>query len=258
MELGAAVRQGRAERAWTLQQLAEKTGLSVSYLSEIEQGKKRPSLKAARRLAEALGLPSNLIFAPQQAENAGPSLTLGTRLRLARESRSKTLEEAAVAAGISTSYLSQVERDIATPAIPTLKRLSETLGITPHQVIPEERDNMGAKLRTLRTNLNLSRAQVAERAGVSVSLVAQIENGRTQPSLETLQRLADVLGISPCYLIVENPGLEQMLTAMSPAVRDLLGREEVQQVMRMVCSFTQKEFTFLLQMIQLIKGSHFE
>lgn len=261
MDFSSAVRREREERGWTLQQLAERAGLSVSYLSEIEQGKKRPSLKVARRLSQTLGLPPTAIFTgppPEERSGTADRVTLGARLRLAREARELTLETVAQKVGISASYLSQVERELATPAISTLRRLAEALQVAPNQLVPTaQQDSLGAKLKTLRTNLGLSRADVAQRAGVSVSLVAQIENGRTHPSLETLQRISDVLGISPCYLIVENPGLEQMLTTMTTELRDLLTQPEVQSVLRMVCTFSKKEFTFLLRFIQLLKVSDF-
>ncbi|MDI6871781.1 MAG: helix-turn-helix transcriptional regulator [Bacillota bacterium] len=261
MDFASAVRREREERGWTLQQLAERAGLSVSYLSEIEQGKKRPSLKVARRLSQTLGLPPTAIFTSPPPEEGGDGpgqVTLGARLRLAREARELTLEAVAQKVGISASYLSQIERDLATPSVATLRQLSEVLQVTPGQLVPPgRRDSLGAKLKTLRTNLGLSRGEVAQRAGVSVSLVAQIENGRTNPSLETLQRISDVLGISPCYLIVENPGLEQMLTTMTPELRELLTEPEVQSVLRMACTFSKKEFTFLLRFIQLLKVSDF-
>jgi transcriptional regulator with XRE-family HTH domain len=261
MDFAGAVRQEREERGWTLQQLAERAGLSVSYLSEIEQGKKRPSLKVARRLSRTLGLPPTVVFSgspPEENGRPAEQVSLGARLRLAREARGLTLETVAQEVEISASYLSQIERDLTPPAVATLRRLADLLQVTPGQLLPPRRpDALGAKLKTLRSNLGLSRAEVAQRAGVSVSLIAQIENGRTHPSLETLQRVSDVLGISPCYLIVENPGLEQMLATMSPELRELLTQPEVQSVLRMVCTFSPKEFTFLLHLIQLLKVTDF-
>lgn len=42
---------------WTLKDLAEHSGLSVSYLSAIENGKKTPDLRVMARIADALNVP---------------------------------------------------------------------------------------------------------------------------------------------------------------------------------------------------------
>lgn len=56
--LGEKVRQLRKGRQWTLKSLAHQTGLSQSYLSAIEKGKRpNPSFCAVVRLADALGVP---------------------------------------------------------------------------------------------------------------------------------------------------------------------------------------------------------
>ncbi len=45
----------RKHRGVTLRQLSDKTGVAVSYLSEIERGRKRGSASALARIAGALG-----------------------------------------------------------------------------------------------------------------------------------------------------------------------------------------------------------
>ena len=56
--LGEKVRQLRKGRQWTLKSLANQTGLSQSYLSAIEKGKRpNPSFCAVVRLADALDVP---------------------------------------------------------------------------------------------------------------------------------------------------------------------------------------------------------
>jgi len=52
---GPRIRALRARRQLTLRALAERAGLSPSFLSSVEQGKGNPSLAALRRIAEALG-----------------------------------------------------------------------------------------------------------------------------------------------------------------------------------------------------------
>src|SRR5215813_11734353 len=56
-------------------------------------------------------------------------VALGERLRAIRQLRRKTLKEVASAAGISESFLSQLERGRANATIATLQRLATALGI---------------------------------------------------------------------------------------------------------------------------------
>ncbi|WP_457253620.1 helix-turn-helix domain-containing protein [Pedococcus sp. P5_B7] len=54
--LGAALRQRRLDAGLTLSELAERAGLSLSYLSEVERGRKLMSLEALDAYALALGM----------------------------------------------------------------------------------------------------------------------------------------------------------------------------------------------------------
>lgn len=51
---GDRIRLWRRERGLSLQELAEKAGLSITFLSDIERSKKIPSVTTLRRVAEAL------------------------------------------------------------------------------------------------------------------------------------------------------------------------------------------------------------
>lgn len=50
------VKVWRGHRGLSARDLAEKTGLSASYISEIETGRKEGSISAMKRIAAALGL----------------------------------------------------------------------------------------------------------------------------------------------------------------------------------------------------------
>ncbi len=54
---GMKLRNYRQERGYSLKQLAEKTGLSVSYINEIEKGKKYPKAEKILLLAKGLEIP---------------------------------------------------------------------------------------------------------------------------------------------------------------------------------------------------------
>ncbi|SEE81723.1 cupin domain-containing protein [Ruania alba] len=51
---------------------------------------------------------------------------------------------------------------------------------------------IGDRLRVLRRARSLTLRSLAERTGLSVALLSQIENGKTDPSVETLRKLAKV------------------------------------------------------------------
>lgn len=54
--LGAAVRLLRQERGWTLDDLADASGLQPTYLSDLERGARSPGLATQQRLASAFGV----------------------------------------------------------------------------------------------------------------------------------------------------------------------------------------------------------
>lgn len=54
--IGEKIREGRKAKSLTLAQLAERTGLSVGFLSQIELGKNSASVETLYRIATALGL----------------------------------------------------------------------------------------------------------------------------------------------------------------------------------------------------------
>lgn len=54
-ELGRQIRLARTDRSWTLKELSESSGVSVSQLSSIERGTHLPSLESLLSIAQALG-----------------------------------------------------------------------------------------------------------------------------------------------------------------------------------------------------------
>jgi len=62
MPLGDKIRAARERFGWTTQMLAEKSGLSQPYISEIENNNKSPSAKAIMRLASALNVQGEFLL----------------------------------------------------------------------------------------------------------------------------------------------------------------------------------------------------
>lgn len=59
-----------------------------------------------------------------------------------------------------------------------------------------ERPTFARRLKALRAQAGLTQAALAERSGVAVSTIRQFEYGLREPTLGTLLKLADGLGVS--------------------------------------------------------------
>jgi transcriptional regulator with XRE-family HTH domain len=67
--LGSLIRSLRLERSYRLSDLANMTGLSVSFISQLERGLTNPSLGSLVRLADALGTTSHELLSRSSAED---------------------------------------------------------------------------------------------------------------------------------------------------------------------------------------------
>jgi len=72
---------------------------------------------------------------------------------------------------------------------------------------PRRRPLVGATIRRLRTDRGLTLAQTAERTGLNVGYLSQVETDKASPSLETLAALADAfeVPVSWCLMDVSPP-----------------------------------------------------
>jgi transcriptional regulator with XRE-family HTH domain len=59
------------------------------------------------------------------------------------------------------------------------------------------------RIREYRSNRGMTLRDLARDAGVSVGLISQVERGVTDPSLETLRRIAEVLGV-PLFSLLQD------------------------------------------------------
>lgn len=62
-------------------------------------------------------------------------------------------------------------------------------------------ENLGSKLKTARVNSRLSRKQIAERIGVTASMIGLYETGERLPSLPVIVKLAAQYRVSVDFLL---------------------------------------------------------
>jgi transcriptional regulator with XRE-family HTH domain len=69
---------------------------------------------------------------------AAPELQLGPRIRALRQARGLTLRELAERAGVTESFLSQVEREVTSPSIASVQRIAHALDLAIAELFVEE------------------------------------------------------------------------------------------------------------------------
>ncbi|HEV7654579.1 MAG TPA: XRE family transcriptional regulator [Mycobacteriales bacterium] len=78
-------------------------------------------------------------------------------------------------------------------------------------------DHLGERLKGLRKNAGLSLRELARQAEVSPSLVSQIENGKSRPSVSTLYSFAQLLNVSVDELFDTDEAAAKVPAAEAPS-----------------------------------------
>lgn len=127
--------------------------------------------------------------------------------------------------------------------------------------------NLGEELRRLRRYRQLTLSVVGMQTGLSVSFLSDVERGRTKPSLDTLQKLADCYGVAMNDILknVESeqedtkpiypPGFEEFIAGigpdLEPEIQDLLLRMEHRSRRK---AQTKEDWTQLYYTLKTILG----
>lgn len=130
-DFGSWLRTLRREKRWTQRTLAARAGLSLGYISSVENGKRKPKASSLAALSQALGLPYAQIL--QAAGYLDDGLVLfAHRLRTTRMNLGLTPEALAVQCGLSVKTLERWESSPKSwPSEDTVDRLACALAVTP-------------------------------------------------------------------------------------------------------------------------------
>ena len=93
---------------------------------------------------------------------------------------------------------------------------------------------LGTRIASLRQGRGISQAELAQRLNISTSAIGMYEQGRREPSVDTLVALAKEFGVSLDYLLSGKPdtvrdvtALHQMVTELSSTGRGTYTKEEM-------------------------------
>jgi len=248
--LGEEIRFRRWDRGFTQQQLAERIGISASYLCEIERGAKSPSVKVVKRLADELHLPVTALVKGQVEP-----LAFGERLKSERQKRGLGRAELALAAGLTENQIDSYEAGRSQPGGRELRHLAAALELPATELFCCLENKLGTKVASLRQAGGLTQRELALRAAISPAMVSKLELGELRPSLKTIEKLAAALGVSSGYLLAEEDDEDDFLENLSPEIKSLLRDEKVRLVLERVSGLNERELQFVLQMISELKRS---
>ena len=100
---------------------------------------------------------------------------------------------------------------------------------------------IGARLKQARLAKNMTQAQLAETAGISVSFLSYLENGHQVMNIQTLIDLLDVLNVSADWLLGNSTDSANHAAAL--------------EIEKELASCTPKERETILRLVHLMKDS---
>ena len=92
-----------------------------------------------------------------------------------------------------------------------------------------EKLTMGDRIKETRKKRGLTQEQLAERLGVSVEFVGQIERGLKMPSMQVFVKLVEVLNVSADYLLRDSISTGQLFgdNALGSKIEQLSRKERI-------------------------------
>lgn len=103
---------------------------------------------------------------------------------------------------------------------------------------------LGPRIAALRRQANLSQSELARRLQVSPSAIGMYEQGRREPSLETLVQMSRIFGVTLDYLATGQM-LEHENTALQRMLRDRIDAADKRLEGRADRPFSRQELAVL-------------
>lgn len=95
---------------------------------------------------------------------------------------------------------------------------------------PRRRPLVGGRIRRRRVEQGLTLARVAERTGLNVGYLSQVENDKASPSLETLAAIADALDVPIAWFLLDTSAAPRVVRASDRPRRQFPAGDGMTQV----------------------------
>lgn len=129
-------------------------------------------------------------------------MTFGERLNHTRKARGRTAQSMADMLCIAIRSYRAYESNTREPDFATLVKIADALGVTTDYLLGRSCGaSFPARLNAVRKSRHLTALAMADYLGVTIRTYRNYESGVSQPSLETLVRIANKLNVSVDYLL---------------------------------------------------------
>ena len=187
------IRERARTLGMTMQDLADRAGVSYGYMSEVSRGHRHMGVKVQARVESALQAPAKV--APARCANRQGCVVSGESSYIRERARELglSLRDLADRVGVSYSYMSQVARGRSNMGVKVQARVESALE-APVKIAPARCASVDPEALWGRMDVHgFSQNEVARRAGISSAHLSQIMNGKSSPSAGVLKRLHGVL-----------------------------------------------------------------
>ena len=259
----------RESRKELQSEVAERIGVSRQAYGLYETGKRQPDLETLNKMADYFEVTVDYllgrnILTTYNSTTPLPSkiLTIQQKphmetLRKLRKERGLRQIDVANVLGITVSAYGNYELEQRKPNIDILNKLANFFGVTVDYLLGRESVTIQSKftmnrIRILRKAKKVSMKTLGVQIGVSESTISLYENGKRQPDLQTLSRLADYFEVSIDYLTgrTASPKSEMpsSLITISEKYPDI-----IEVLNKGVDILTQKDIQEIVKFIEFIK-----
>lgn len=110
--------------------------------------------------------------------------------------------------------------------------------------------HVGERLKELRSQLNVSKRRLAKLSGVALSFINEIEKGTKAPTVATLERLCDALGITLAdFFAPARQGAEPLQAELCQLLQD----DKLRQLLLNAKDLTPQQLAALTAVIKAFK-----
>lgn len=209
---GEKILEQRKRKGITQQELADALNISRSTLAGYEAENKKPSYKVLVRMAEYFGVTVDYLLRSTDTQDFG-ICDSGNTIKELRTEAGMTQEELGMLLNVQNAAVSKYESGKVPLTGDTLLKLSKIFNVSTDYLLGAEEGNtmIGGKIAELRKACDMSQKELANKLSISPSTVGMYEQGRREPDLETVKKIASLFGVTTDYLLGLAKGGNTML-----------------------------------------------